>query len=111
MSIWSSIGRFFSRLFGSELGSKMMTGVRATEQYLPEIYQVVKWLAQMTPTRSDDEILLAAEKFGAVRAIAGRRGGEALAAIVVAWAARKWPDAPERRIRRAIELALAALKP
>lgn len=112
MSLWSKIGSFFAGIFGRGTPARaLVDGIRAVDRYLPEIYQVVAWLAEITPTRADDEIIRAAQKLGVPQAIAGRHGGEALAAIVLAWARRKWPDAPERRIRRAIEIAYGVLKP
>lgn len=106
-----SIWRKLRNTVGSDLGDVLTSGISAAAPYLPEIYQVVRWVAQMTPTRTDDEIIAAAERLGVPAALNASTTSEALAQIVLAWARRKWPDAPERRIRRAIEIAYGALRP
>ena len=90
---------------------KWVKGVQAALRYVPEVLQVVEWVARMTPTRTDDEIVRAARELGVEEAVRGFGGGEALARMVLAWARRKWPDAPQRRLRRAIEIAYGVLKP
>lgn len=110
MSWLKSIWRRFVSLFGPDLADLLTAGISAAGKYLPEIYQVVKWVAMATPTRADDEIIRVAEKLGVPAVLQGDRG-EALAQMVLAWAQRKWPNAPMRQIRRAIEIAYGALKP
>lgn len=106
-----SLWRRFRSLFGPHMADLLAGGIQAAAPYLPEIYQVVRWVAEMTPTRTDDEIIAAAERLGVPAALNTSTTSEALAQIVIAWARRKWPDVPERRIRRAIELAYGALRP
>lgn len=106
--MWKRIKAVFGRLWKA---------VSVVDDYLPEVLQVVEWVAEKTPTRADDEILTAARAIGVAEGAgiedvlrAGDKG-RALAMIVEAWARRRWPEAPTRRIRRAIELAYGMLRP
>lgn len=107
----SRIWKVFRKIFSVDIADRIVGGVNAVSQYLPEIYQVVRRLAELTPNRTDDELIAAADRLGVSTAVGGLDYGEALARIAVAWARKKWPDAPERRIRRAIEIAYGAIRP
>lgn len=107
----NNIWRWLKKLMGSETADIITAGIQAAAPYLPEIYQVVRWVAQMTPNRTDDEILAAADKLGVPALIGAQDKSAALAQMVLQWAMRKWPGAPERRVRRAIEIAYGAIKP
>jgi len=102
------------RLFGS-LGPGVSVGVRMAAPYVAEIYQLVRRAAQLTPTRMDDEIFALCDELGVPRLLrlpaSGEERGRVIADIIVAAARKRWPDVPERRIRRAIELAYGALRP
>lgn len=102
------------RWFGS-LGAAISIGVREIAPYLPAIYELVRRAAELTPTRSDDELLRAADELGGPvlfdPATPAAERGRIVAEIVLAAAKARWPQVPERRLRRAIELAYGALKP
>jgi hypothetical protein len=106
-----TIWRRFVGLFSPSLADALTSGISAASAYLPEIYQVVRWVAQMTPTRADDEIIAVAERLGVPAVLDAPDRGEALARMVIAWAMQKWPGVPVRRIRRAIEIAYGAIRP
>jgi hypothetical protein len=102
------------RWFGS-LGAGVAVGVREVAPYLPDIYALVRRAAELTPTKSDDEILRAMDELGGPvlfnPATPPADRGRIIAEIVLAAAKARWPNLPERRIRRAIELAYGALRP
>lgn len=103
---------FFARIFSSETVRNIIRGIRATEPYLPTIYQWVRMVAEMTPTRADDEMLRVADMFGVPLLLAPDADrGAVLADIILQAARRKWPEATDRAIRRAIEIAYGALRP
>jgi len=106
-SIWKKVRKIFG---GGSVADNIVRGVEVSLRYLPEIMQVVEWLAKMTPNKTDDEIIAAAKQLGLEAPVAGSPS-EALAKLAVQWAKRKWPDAAERRIRRAIEIAYGAIRP
>lgn len=97
------------RLF--RLIRRVWASVSKVEPYLDEIAQVVAFVAEMTPNRTDDQIARAAERLGVAVRKDGRTVEEVLAALVLDWAMQRWPGAPMRRLRRAIEIAYGMLKP
>jgi hypothetical protein len=105
---------WIKRLFGS-LGAGVSLGVRMAAPYVGEIYQLVRRAAELTPTRMDDEIFALCDELGVPRLLrlpaSGEDRGPVIADIIVAAAKKRWPNAPERRIRRAIEMAYGALRP
>lgn len=107
-----AIYSLFARVFSSETARKIIGGIRVTEPYLPTIYQWVKIVAEITPTRSDDEILRVADALGVPLLLdpAADRG-TILAEIVFRAAKRRWPQVPDRVLRRAIEIAYGGVKP
>lgn len=111
MSWLSRLWKSLKKVFSGDTADLIVRGVDATSQYLPEIYQVVKWIAEMTPTRADDELIRVAERLGVPAILGSHDRGAAIAAMVIEWARRKWPNAPIRRIRRAIEIAYGAVRP
>jgi hypothetical protein len=102
------------KLFGS-LGAAISIGVREVTPYLPAIYELVRRAAELTPTRSDDELIRAMDELGGPVVFDARtppaERGRIVAEIVLAAAKARWPQVPERRLRRAIELAYGALRP
>jgi hypothetical protein len=110
MNVLKKITQAIKGLFTKpDVADKLVGGIQASLQYVPEILQVVAWIASMTPNRTDDEIVEAAKRLGLDAPVAGSPS-EALAKLAVEWARRKWPNAPERRIRRALEIAYGAMK-
>ena len=106
--------RWIAQLFAPAIARAIADGLRKTEPYLPQIYDWVRTLAQLTPTRTDDEIMRAADAFGVpllLRPESDVDRGAVLAEIVLAVARRTWPDAPERVVRRAIEIAYGGIRP
>lgn len=106
-----ALWRRFKSLFGPTMADLLVGGIDAAAPYMPEIYQIVRRVAELTPMRSDDELLKVAEELGVPHWLNAPTSGDALAGMVLAWAKRKWPDAPTSRLRRAIEIAYGALKP
>lgn len=110
--MWWKVAEIVLGLFGKPLLRKVFGGLKKAEPYLPEIYDYVRTVAQLTPTRSDDEIMRVADMFGVPLLLEpGADKGEVLAEIVLEVARRKWPNVPERVLRRAVELAYGAVRP
>lgn len=110
--MWWKIVEIALGLFGGPLLRKVFGGLKKVEPYLPTIYDYVRTVAQLTPTRSDDEIMKVADLFGVPLLLEpGADKGEVLAGIVLEAARRKWPDVPERVLRRAVEVAYGAVRP
>lgn len=110
--MWRSVILWMAKLFAPAITKMVLEGLRKTEPYLPEVYDWVRTLAQLTPTRTDDEIMRAADAFGVPLLLRPDVDRSAmLAEIVLAVARRKWPDVPERALRRAIEVAYGGVKP
>lgn len=103
--------RRFRGLFGPDMADLVVAGIQTAAPYVPEVYAIVRRVAQLTPTRTDDEILAAAEALGVRPDMTAPTTGDALARMVLSWAQRKWPEAPVRQLRRAIEIAYGALRP
>lgn len=106
-----AIWRRFKALSGPDMADQVVAGISAAAPYLPELYAIVRRVAQLTPTRADNELLRVADELGVPAWLGAPTSGDALAAMVLAWARRKWPDAPQSRLRRAIEIAYGILKP
>lgn len=101
----------FRRIFNADLWSRLVRGVEATAPYLEVAYEIVKVAAEMTPNRTDDELMALAEHLGVPKIWQSKDKGQAIREIV--YLALKWrlPDLPDRLIYRAIELAYGALRP
>lgn len=111
MSWLKSIGSLFARLFSRDFASKLKRAVEAAAPYIEEVYQLVKLVASLTPTRADDEILAAAEALG-IRDLwqPEQDKAEALRKLVFTAAKKAYPNVPDRLINTAIELAYGALR-
>jgi hypothetical protein len=109
--ILSAIGSAIKRVLDKDLAGKLKRAVEAAAPYIEDVYQLVKLVASLTPTRADDEILAAAEALG-VRGLwqPEEDKAEALRKLVFAAAKKAYPDVPDRLINTAIELAYGALR-
>jgi hypothetical protein len=107
-----AIANFFRRLFSPGWAERFVAGVDAAAPYLRTAYELATIAAAMTPTRADDELLTLAEKLGVPNLWRSEISkGEAIARIVYLALRERYPDATERSLRRAIEIAYGAIRP
>ena len=110
--IMEAIANFFRRLFGPGWAERLVAGVEAASPYIRTAYEFASVAAAMTPTRADDELLALAEKLGVPNLWRSEISkGEVIARIVYLALRERYPDATERSLRRAIEIAYGAIRP
>jgi hypothetical protein len=110
--VMEAIGNLVRRLFGPGWAERLVAGVQAAAPYLRTAYEFAGMAAAMTPTRTDDELVALADKLGVPNLWRSDFStGEAIARIVYLALRQKYPDATERSLRRAIEIAYGAIKP
>lgn len=103
---------FIRRLFAGDIAAKICAGIDAAAPYVLAAYEVASFAARMTPTRSDDEVLSLARELGVLNLFEPSSDkGICIGNIVFAALRRKYPDATDRALRRAIEIAYGALRP
>lgn len=101
------------RLFRPEIADKIQRGLTAAAPYLQTAYEIVALIAALTPMRSDDQILEAARRLGIIQFLidpAADRGA-ILRQLALEALKRLFPQAPERQLNRAIEIAYGAVRP
>lgn len=106
-----SIITLFSRIFSRDFWAKLVTAVEVTAPYLEIVYDVVKTAANLTPNRTDDELVRLAETLGVPVVWQSQDKGQAIREIVYRAVKSRLPDLPDRVIYRAIELTYGALRP
>lgn len=113
MSWWSKVVEFIRRLFGAGgLADKLVRGLDAAAPYIRMAYELAEYAARMTPTRSDDELLELARQLGVPALLEpGADRGVLIGQIVLRALRLRYPDATERALRRAIEIAYGAVRP
>ena len=113
MSWLKRIWEWLRRLFRPDFGERIQRGLEAAAPYIERAYEVVALIAALTPTRADDEILEAARRLGIIEffvdPLADR--GEILRRLALEALKRLFPQAPERQLNRAIEVAYGAVRP
>ena len=110
--IMEAIANFLRRLFGPGWAERLVAGVEAASPYIRTAYEFASVAAAMTPTRADDELLALAEKLGVPYLWRSEISkGEVIARIVYLALRERYPDATERSLRRAIEIAYGAIRP
>jgi len=107
-----AITNLFARLFSRDFAAQLQRGIEAAAPYLAVTYGFVQTAARLTPTRADDEILALAQELGVPALLApGQDKGVAIGRIVFRALKKRYPEAADRVLNRAIELAYGALKP
>jgi hypothetical protein len=107
-----AIANFFRRLFAPGWAERFVAGVDAAAPYLRTAYELAAIAAAMTPTRADDELLALAQKLRVPDLWRSEISkGEAIARIVYLALRERYPDATERSLKRAIEIAYGAIRP
>lgn len=113
MNLLRRIWDLLRRLFRPELADKIQRGLEAAAPYLQTAYEIVSLIAALTPTRSDDEILDAARRLGIIQFLIDPSAdrGDILRRLALEALKRLFPEAAERQLNRAIEVAYGAVRP
>jgi len=113
MSWLKRIWEWLRGLFRPEFAQRIQAGLEAAAPYLSRAYEIVSLIAALTPTRTDDEILDAARRLGIVEFLIDPAAdrGEILRHLALEALRRIFPQAPERQLNRAIEVAYGAVRP
>lgn len=107
----------FKRIISSVVhfvtSGKAEKALNQAAELAPKLLWVVKAIAEMTPNRTDDEIVAAYEKYGlpaaqAVLNLPPERKGLALLTIATDVAAVMFPSVPTKVLQTAIQLAVTA---
>jgi len=110
--VLEAITNLFARLFSRDFAAKLQRGIEAAAPYLAVAYGFAQTAARLTPTRADDEILALAQELGVPALFdPGEEKGIAIGRIVFRALKRRYPEAADRVLNRAIEIAYGALKP
>jgi hypothetical protein len=100
MSLVSKLKQIFSR-----------RAVLKIKEYVAVVYPIVEFIASVTPTKADDQILLAANRLGVKGVISGSIGaGQMLKDIAIQAAQKQLPKVPVEVIARLVESAYQQMK-
>ena len=110
-TFWTKLTAFFAKLFTRDFWSRVLQGIETASPYLEVAYEFVSVAAQMTPNRTDDELIALANKLGVPAILQSQDKGTAIRDTVAAALKTKFPSLSTSLINRAIELAYGALRP
>jgi hypothetical protein len=103
---------FFARIFSRDTSDKILKGLEAAAPYYRKALEVVETIAALTPDRTDDQIVAVLKRFASPVVLGSTQDRSALLRDVAVAALRKqFPEAADRQLNRAIEVALGAVKP
>jgi len=110
-----AIGGFFAKVFRWFTSDAAQRVAEKIQEYCKAALPVVEFIASLTPTRIDDEIIALFKRFGLENvekylALPQDDRGTALMAAAVSELQRQFPDAPISQLRAAIELAVSLSK-
>jgi len=106
-----AIGGFFAKVFRWFSSDAAQRVAEKIQEYCRAALPVVEFIASLTPTRIDDEIIALFKRFGlgnVDKYLALPQGdrGAALMAVAQAEMQKRFPDVPISQLRAAIELAV-----
>ena len=112
---FKAIGGFFGKVFGWFSSDAAQRVAQKIAEYSKAALPVVEFIASITPTRADDEIIALFKRFAlpkveAYLALPQTDRGAALIAAAVAELQKRFPDAPMSQLRAGIELAVSISK-
>jgi Asp/Glu/hydantoin racemase len=115
MSVLNAIGKFFGKVFSFFTSDKAQAIAEAIVKYAQAALPIVEFIAKMTPTGIDDEIIALFKRLGlanveAYLAIPQTGRADALLNAAVSQLERQYPNAPISQLRAAVELALQQYK-
>lgn len=109
------IGGFFTKVFTWFTSDAAQRVAEKIQQYCMAALPVVEFIAAMTPTRIDDEIIALCKRFGLSNldkylALPQDERGEALMAAAISELQKRFPNAPLSQLRAGIEYAVVISK-
>jgi hypothetical protein len=104
---FKKIGQWFKDMFTSDEAKARLAQVQSI---LPAVLQVVKTIAAMTPTRVDDEIIIAFEFFGVPLLAPTVPVEDKLRKLAQDVVTKTLPNVPLNVLNLAIELAVVSIK-
>ena len=107
-----ALARLFTGIFTAKFRARLIAAIEGALPYLRIAYEFAGIAIAMTPTRTDDELLALAEALG-VPALwaADEDRGIVIGRLILAALKRRFPDATDRILNRARELAYGILNP
>jgi len=112
MNWLKAIGRFFAKLFSPDTANAIQRSLEAVAPYIEPAFEVVKFVAMLTPSRADDEIVRLIERLAVPVVLASESDrGTVLRQIALAELEKRFPGVATRILNRAIEIAYGMLKP
>lgn len=100
--------KFFKKIKSAFSPSKLS----AVRGMVGSVYPIVEFIAKMTPTKADDEIIACANAIGVREFVTVPRGeeGRVLKELAIKAAQKKMKDVPVEAIARAVEAAYQQMK-
>lgn len=107
-SFFTKVGNYFT-------SGKADADLQKVAVYIPYALPVVKEIAALTPTRADDEIVALFERYGLPEvqkylALPAEERGGVLARVATKILAKAFPNAPERLLTSAVQLAYVGFR-
>jgi len=107
-----ALARLFTGMFSAEFRARLIAAIDGALPYLRIAYDFSKLAIALTPTRADDELLALAEALGVPSLwAADEERGTVIGRLILAALKRRFPDATDRILNRARELAYGILNP
>jgi hypothetical protein len=112
--VLASFNRALAKVIAFFSEGKAQAAFDSVVKLVPAAMPIVRFVAAITPTRADDEILELLERFGfsqraaAYLALPIPERGAALRAVAISLLSKQAPNQPERILAAAVELALVA---
>lgn len=113
MNPFKAIGSLFVKLFNLFKSDKLAAALERVKQLAEAALPVIEYIASLTPTRIDEEIIALFKRFALPNvdkylALPANERGQALMDAAISAMEKKYPSAPLQEIRAAIEMALVA---
>ena len=101
----SSLGKKLLSLFQKDIATKVFRAISRAAPYFDEALQVVEWAGRLAGSRSQEEISRLANAAG-LEKMPEPSTGDLLRMIALKLLLERFPDAKQRDLNRAIELAV-----
>ena len=107
-----AVAKLFRRLFRRQTALALLAGIEAALPYISAAYELARMAAKATPNRTDDEIFRLADMLGVPALLQKDEDrGIAIGRIVYRALKLRYPEATDRALNRALEIAYGAVKP
>jgi hypothetical protein len=110
MSLISAILSIFRKIISPDAEKKISHAMDLIAPYMPIVWDAVRIAAELTPNKTDDEIIALSQRFGVPELWGDRSREEVIRAMVAAFIKEAAPEIPDSVLNHAIELAYNAIK-